>query len=179
MSPASRGRKGKQNKKSIPRTARDVLGGPDECDCPACSGADFDPQQLIDELVAGAADLLESEDPLDAEVMGAAFVSVGALAGEEFDEALVDGFIPQFEARASSQALAMLLAIASVAPGRAGKAASVAADRLVQTGVAGRLVPAPPRLARHRVDAGLLVSPSRALTRSRDERGPSRLWCRR
>jgi len=137
MSPASRGRKGKQNKKSISRTALpDVLGGSDECDCPACSGADFDPQQLIDELVAGAAGLLESEDPLDAEVMGAAFVSVGALAGEEFDEALVDGFIPQFEARASSQALAMLLAIASVAPGRAGKAASVAANRLVQAGVA-------------------------------------------
>ncbi len=137
MSPASRGRKGKQNKKS---TRRDVppgvLGGPDECDCPACSGADFDPQQLIDELIAGATDLVESEDPLDAEVVGAEFVSIGALAGEQFEEALIGGFIPQFEARASSQALAMLLAIGSVAPGRAGKAASVAADRLIQAGTA-------------------------------------------
>jgi len=137
MSPASRGRKGKQNKKSTRRSVLpEVLSTADECDCPACSGADFDPQQLIDELIAGAADLVESEDPLDAEVVGAAFVSIGALAGEEFEEALIGGFIPQFEARASSQALAMLLAIGSVAAGRAGKAASVAADRLIQAGVA-------------------------------------------
>src|SRR6266545_2687555 len=92
MSPASRGRKGKQNKKSTRRSVLpEVLSTADECDCPACSGADFDPQQLIDELIAGAADLVESEDPLDAEVVGAAFVSIGALAGEEFEEALIGG----------------------------------------------------------------------------------------
>src|SRR6266508_917906 len=137
MSPASRGRKGKQNKKSTRRTVMpDVLSTADECDCPACSGADFDPQQLIDELIAGAADLVESEDPLDAQVVGAAFVSIGALAGEAFEEALIGGFIPAFEARATTEALAMLLAIGSVAQGQAGKAAAVAADRLVQAGVA-------------------------------------------
>jgi len=138
MSPASRGRKGKQNKKSTRRPALPyAVAAPDECDCPACSGADFDPQRLIDELIAGAADLVGSEDPLDAEVVGATFMSIGAVAGEEeFEEALVGGFIPEFEARASSQALAVLLAIGSVAQGRAGKAASVAADRLVEAGVA-------------------------------------------
>jgi hypothetical protein len=137
MSPASRGRKGKQNRKSTRRIViPEVLSTADECDCPVCSGADLDPQQLIDELIADAADLVESEDPLDAEVMGAAFVSIAALAGEVFEETLVGGFIPQFEARATTEALAILLAIGSVARGQVGKAASVAADRLVQAGVA-------------------------------------------
>ena len=136
MSPVSRGRKGKKNQKPTRRTAPpDVPDGAGGCGCPACSGGDFDPQWLIDELLAGAGDLVESEDPLDAEVVGAGFVSIGAPAGEAFKELLIGEFIPQFEARASSQALAVLLAIGSVAQGRAGKAASVAADRLVQGGV--------------------------------------------
>jgi hypothetical protein len=112
-----------------------VFGGTDACDCPACSGADFDPQQLIDELVAGAADLVGSEDPLDAEIVGALFLSMGARSGAAFEEALVGGFIPQIEARATVEALSMLLAIGSVASGRAGMAASVAADRLVRAGI--------------------------------------------
>jgi len=107
----------------------------DECDCPSCSGEDFDPQQLIDELTAGAADLLVSEDPLDAEITGAAFVSIGQLAGKAFEEALVGGFVPAFEAKATAEALAMLLAIGSVAEGRARNAASAAADRLVEAGI--------------------------------------------
>jgi len=136
MSPVSRGRKGKQNKKSARRPALpDVFDAAGVCDCPACSDADFDPQQLIDELVAGATDLVESEDPLEAEVVGAAFVSIGAFVGEEFEEALVSGFIPQLEARATPAALAMLLAVGSVAAGRGGKAASVAAERLAEAGV--------------------------------------------
>ena len=34
---------------------------------------------------------------------------------------LIGGFIPEFQARANSEALALLLAIGSVAEGRAGK----------------------------------------------------------
>lgn len=105
------------------------------CDCPACSGVDFDLQLLIDELIAGAGELIGSEDPLDAEIAGAAFVSIGEISGDAFEEALVGGFIPEFEARATSEALAMLLAIGSVTDGRAGKAASAAADRLVEVGI--------------------------------------------
>jgi hypothetical protein len=63
-------------------------------------------------------------------------VSIGSGAGEVFEEAPVGGFIPEFEARATTEALAMLLAVGSVAGGRAGKEASVAADRLVEAGVA-------------------------------------------
>ena len=135
MSPVSRGRKGKRSKKSARRPALPyVLSAPGECECPLCSGADFDLRRLIDGLIAAAADLTESEDPLDAEIVGAALMSIGARAGEGFEEALVGGFIPEFEARASSEALAMLLAIGSVAEDRAGKAASAAADRLVEAG---------------------------------------------
>ncbi len=131
----SRGRKGRKKTKSTRRPAPPaVFGALDACDCPACSGEDFDPQRLIDELLAGAGDLIGSEDPIDAEIVGAAFVSIGEVAGEAFEEALVDGFVPKFEARAGTEALAMLLAIGSVAEGRAGEAAKAAADRLTAAG---------------------------------------------
>jgi hypothetical protein len=136
MSPVSRGRKGRKSRKPTRQLAPPVaLGAQDECGCPACSGADFDPQQLIDELVAGAGELIEAEDPLDAEIAGAAFVSIGEVLGEDFDEALVGGFIPEFEARATPEALVMLLAIGSVADSRVGKAAAAAVDRLVESGI--------------------------------------------
>ena len=139
---------------------------------------------MIDEVLTGAADLVTSADPLEAELAGSVFVSIGAMAGEEFNEALVGELIPEFEARACPETVAMLLAIGSVAADRVGKAASAAADRLVEAGVprpgwAGELgmpvtaerLLAPERSGRDRVDAGLLVSPSRALARCRGERG--------
>src|SRR5918995_6186891 len=136
MSPVSRGRKGKKTKKSTRRPVLvDVSGPPEECDCPACSGEDFDPQQMIDDLIENGADIVLADDPLDAELAGAVFVSFGAMAGEAFEEALVGGFIPAFEARASAEALAMLLAIGAVAEGQSGKAAWAAADRLVEAGI--------------------------------------------
>jgi hypothetical protein len=114
--------------KSTRRSApTDVFGTGEERDCPSCSGEDFDPQRLIDELTADAVDLVGFEDPLDAEIAGAAFVSIGEMAGEAFEDALVGGFIPQFEARATAEALAMVLAIGSVAEGRAGTQAHRAA----------------------------------------------------
>ena len=140
MSPVSRGRKGK-NKNKTAKSARqqpvalDLFSAPDTCDCPACSGVDFDARRLIDEVLTGAADLVTSADPLEAELAGSVFMSIGAMAGEEFNEALVGELIPEFEARACPETVAMLLAIGSVAADRVGKAASVAADRLVEAGV--------------------------------------------
>ena len=138
MSPVSRGRKGK-NKNKTAKSARqpaalDLFSAPDTCECPACSGEDVDPRRLIDGVLTGAADLVGSADPLEAEIAGSVFVSIGALAGEEFTEALVDAFIPEFEARACPEAVAMLLAIGSVAPDPVGKGAAAAADRLVAAG---------------------------------------------
>ena len=139
MSPVSRGRKGKNKTKTAksarPPVALDLFRAPDTCDCPACSGEDFDPRRLIDEVLTGAADLVTSADPLEAEIAGSVFVSIGAMAGDEFNEALVGEFIPEFEARACPETVAMLLAIGSVAPDRVGKAASAAADRLVEAGL--------------------------------------------
>src|SRR4051812_34603560 len=192
MSPVSRGRKGK-NKNKTAKSARrpaalDRFSAPDTCDCPACSGEDVDPGRLIDEVLTGAADLVGSADPLEAEIAGSVFVSIGALAGEEFTEALVDAFIPEFEARACPEAVAMLLAIGSVAPDPVGKG-RIGGRRPARRGwssparVGGRAgsaghhrrMLAPERPGRDRVDAGLLVSPSRALPRGRGERGSPRL----
>jgi hypothetical protein len=105
----------------------------DGCDCPACSGEGFDLGRMIDELTA---ELSEVEDPLDAEMAGALFVSSGAGLGAAFEQALLNGFVPEFEARATAGTLAMLLSIAEVAPGESGKAAAAAADRLAAKGVA-------------------------------------------
>src|SRR3954453_19298178 len=103
MSPVSRGRKGKNTNKTANSAqepaALDLFSAPDTCDCPACSDEDFDPRRLIDEVLTGAADLVTSTDPLEAEIAGSVFVSIGAMADEEFTEALIGEFIPEFEAR--------------------------------------------------------------------------------
>ena len=140
MSRASRARRASR-KKTARRSFRQVerpalFDVAAECDCPECSGAEFDPGQLIVELLAVAATLVDADDPLEAEVLGAMFVSLGAKAREAFEEALIDDFVPEFEARADVAALVMLLAIGAVAPGPGGKSATAAAGRLIDAGVA-------------------------------------------
>jgi hypothetical protein len=136
MSPTSRGRKGKKAKKTSPRTVPLELLGPDDaCDCPACSGEELDPNEMIDAMLSDAEELVSIDDPLDAEVSGTAFVAFGALIGDGFDEALISGFIPEFEARATNGALAMLLAISAATTDAVAKAATAAADRLVAAGI--------------------------------------------
>jgi hypothetical protein len=136
MSRKKKNRKGKKATKPAQRSGLpEVIGVQDECDCPSCSGEEFDPAELIDVLVKGAAGLLTAEDPLDAESAGAVFVSIGELAGDSFEQMLVNGFIPEFEARASAEALAMLLAIGAVRGGQVGEAAVAAADRLAGAGL--------------------------------------------
>lgn len=148
MSPASRGRKNKKSKTQ--RTTKNtsagsrgglsVVGG--ECDCPECTAdrdgeeqlADVDAGQLIDGLLTEAGELYADDDPMSAEALGATFVASG-IDAEGFEEVLVEGFIPEFEARGSASALAMLLAVGSVTQGRGEQAALAAADRLVKAGV--------------------------------------------
>lgn len=135
MSPVSRSRKKKSTQRVI-RSAPPITEV--ECDCPTCSDSEesLDPREMIDDLIASAAELLKSEDPMDAELAGATFVSFGEIAGEGFDEALLDGFIPEIAARATPEAVALLLAIGAVADDPANKAASAAAGKLVEAGVA-------------------------------------------
>jgi Plasmid pRiA4b ORF-3-like protein len=151
MSPVSRGRKPKKNTNTHTgkRTGRGrpPLAAADSpapsCDCPVCWGEDVDATGLIDSLLGDAASLVASEDPLDAEVAGAALASTVTLAvgqidmvdDQAVDHVLVDGLIPAFEARASTEAMALLLALGSVAPGPVGAAASAAGHRLAHAGV--------------------------------------------
>jgi Plasmid pRiA4b ORF-3-like protein len=139
MSPASRGPRGKQNKKASRRAdLTGVRGAPETCDCPACSGEDVDPAQMLGGLLDDVATLADYDDALDAELAGAAFVAVLTVAGDELVPAFVQGLIPQVEAKPSSGALALLLAIGSVASGvqeQVAEAASAAAGRLVAAGI--------------------------------------------
>ena len=137
MSPVSRGRKSNSKKRADRRSTPLVMfGAPDPCDCPGCSGEQVDPEGLIDNLLAGAVELLDADDPMDAEMVGASLLATVMAADPDFEAALVDGLIPAFEARATPEALAMLLAIGSVSrDDRLGKAASVAAERLAEAGV--------------------------------------------
>ena len=79
MSPVSRGRKGKNKTKTAKSAgqpvALDRFSAHDTCGCPACSGEDFDPRRLIDDVLTGAADLVTSADPLEAEIAGSVLVN--------------------------------------------------------------------------------------------------------
>jgi Plasmid pRiA4b ORF-3-like protein len=133
VSPVSRGRKRAKSRRSGKRVLRPVVPVvPDVCDCPVCSGADFNPQDLIDGLVSGGADLLKADDPLDAELFGAAFLSAGDLAGEGFAEVLSDGIVPAVAQLPTPDSLAVLLALDAVG---GGLAAPDAIGRLMNAGV--------------------------------------------
>lgn len=105
---------------------------PEECDCPACLGADFDPEVLIDDLIRGGADLLAFDDPLDAELFGASLVAAGELAGEGFTEALTEGIVPALANRSTPESLAVLMVIDAV---ERGALAADPARRLLDAGV--------------------------------------------
>ncbi|MEU4551478.1 pRiA4b ORF-3-like protein [Micromonospora violae] len=133
MSPVSRRRKRATSSRSgqrVLRLAEPV--NPEPCDCPACSDADFDPQDLIDTLVAGAADLLKTDDPIEAELFAASFVAAGDLAGDGFAEALDAGIVPAVAEIATPESLAVLLALDAV---HASSVAADAARRLLSAGV--------------------------------------------
>jgi hypothetical protein len=112
VSPVSRGRKSPKSRQTGVRVIRPAQpAAPEPCDCPACRGEEFDPQELIGDLIADSAELLTVEDPLDAELFGASLVAVNDLAGEEFAAVLAEGLA----AVGTEKSLAVLLALASVA----------------------------------------------------------------
>ncbi|MET7706577.1 plasmid pRiA4b ORF-3 family protein [Micromonospora sp. NPDC005413] len=134
MSPESRRRKRAKPSRSGQQVVRRARPAEvDQCDCPACSDGAYDPQSFIDDLVAGAADLIKTDDPVEAELFAATFLSAGDLAGEGFTEALNEGMLPAVAEIGTSEALAVLLAIDSV---QEGTVAAAAAQRLLDEGVA-------------------------------------------
>lgn len=136
MSPVSRGRKRKQKAKKQPQQPLllDLPGVADECSCPSCAG-DLDADELIDQLCADAGSLTANADPLDAELFGATFVAMVDPTSPEIEDAMIEGIIAAFVARGTVEALVALLAIASVAWDRVGKAALAAADEVTAAGV--------------------------------------------
>jgi len=91
---------------------------------------------LIDALVEEGSGMLEFADALDVEIAGASLAGFGGIAAEGYDKAWAAEIVPAIAQRASPGALAVLLAIGSVARPPAGVAASVAAGLLVEAGVA-------------------------------------------
>ena len=115
MSPVSRGRRRDKSGRSGLRVVRPALSVvPDPCDCPACTGEVDNPQELIDGLVSGAADLLKADDPLEVELFGATFFAAGGLAGDGFAEVLSMAIVPAVAAQGTPESLAVLLALDAV-----------------------------------------------------------------
>jgi hypothetical protein len=115
-----------------------VASVPEACNCPECSDEDFDPAQVFGELLDSVAILADCDNALEAELIGAAFLAVVMVAGDELAPAFIQEFIPQVEARADTGGLSLLLAMGSVTSGaedQAAMAASAAAARLVAAGV--------------------------------------------
>ena len=125
------------------------FGELDECDCPVCSGEVVDPAQMIDEMIAGAGELVEVEEVLEAELIGAALFSIvtavrSALqtglveaAGAGAVDDLVGAVVARCEEQASPGALALLTALGAVADGQVGEFTAAAAAGLTAAGVPG------------------------------------------
>jgi hypothetical protein len=91
--------------------------------------------QLVDGILVDVADDAGPDDPITVEFGAALFVAMCEMAGEEYEDALVAGFVPEFESRADTGALVMLLGLGSICGGRVGKAAADAVGRMAGTGV--------------------------------------------
>lgn len=135
MSSVNRGRRGRRRNRSGYTGTRHLRVVPAPCDCPACSGEQIDPEQLLDNIVGYGTELIECEDPLDAEALGASIVTTPEGLGTELVAAFVAGLIPGIEARRGPGALAILSAIGAVAQGQVGDAALAAVERLAATGI--------------------------------------------
>jgi hypothetical protein len=139
VSRVGRAPRGKQNVKSGRRADLVMVGEVEEsCDCPACAGGELDPEQMLAELVDGAADLAGCEDPLEAELAGALLVAMALAGGDDAVSAFAQAFIPAIEARGNDAALMMLTAIGAAARGgfeQVAQAALAAAGRLAESGV--------------------------------------------
>lgn len=105
---------------------------PEACDCPGCSG---DADGIIATMLTSAADLIGDEDPLTAEMTGAMFV---AMIDDDPDpdgiSPMSHGLIPQLAAQGGTEALALLAAIAAVAPQPTADVATTAMNALAESG---------------------------------------------
>ncbi|CAI7974204.1 conserved hypothetical protein [Frankia sp. Hr75.2] len=143
MSPASRGRKnGKKPSAKEPaparRTSRPALSAVpdigDQSPRPP-DDSELDPRALTADMLEIGGVLRENDDPLMAEVAGATFAVLDDLTDGSIGVAFLQEIVPRLEAAATEGALAVLLAVGSVASGPVGVAADTAAGRLAAAGV--------------------------------------------
>jgi hypothetical protein len=136
MSPVSRERKLKKRNNSVaPPVPCSLVADPEPCDCPACTGSPVELSELVDGILADVTNDALAADPIAAEFGASLFVAMCEMAGEPYEDALVEGFVPELESRANSGALIMLLALGSVCGGRVAEATADAARRMVGAGV--------------------------------------------
>ena len=113
--PVSRGRKAKKRNKPAKRIAPvSPVAGTEPCDCPVCADPPVELSQLVDGILVGVRDDAPPEDLITVERGAALTVAMCEMAGEEYEDALVAGFVPEFESRAETGALVMLLGLGSV-----------------------------------------------------------------
>ena len=118
-----------------------IIAGPGQaCDCPACQGEEATPEQFLASLVEGAATLADAQDPLEAELTGAAFVTLASAEGADALQALTKQVIPGIETLGTRAALSLLAAIAAASEDvipLVADSARQACARLSDTGVEG------------------------------------------
>ncbi|BCB86627.1 hypothetical protein [Phytohabitans suffuscus] len=99
---------------------------------------ELDSGQMITEVLDGVAALAEGDDSLGAELAGATMLATVSAAGDDLVPVVVQQLIPQVEGRPGPGALALLMAVSSVASGthdEVATAAAGAAERLAAMGV--------------------------------------------
>ena len=136
VSPVSRGRKNARSRGSGQRVVRSVPAAPPEpCDCPTCSGRDLDLETLVEGMMISATNLLGTDDPIEAELFGASFLAAGVagdLPGDEVIRVMTESIVPAAAKYANREALALLLALDTMA---VGPAPAEAARRVREAGV--------------------------------------------
>jgi len=93
----------------------------------------------FDQLFVGAANLLETDDPVEAEFFASTIAGLPELPSptlvDRLDEVLAGAFVEEARRRGTPEALALVLALAHVAPPRLDDTADEAAQELLATGV--------------------------------------------
>jgi hypothetical protein len=93
----------------------------------------------FDQLFDGAANLLDTDDPVEAEFFASTIAGLPELPSptlvDRLDEALAGAFVEEARRRGTPEALALVLALAHVAPPRLDDSAEEAAQELLATGV--------------------------------------------
>ncbi|WP_067674135.1 hypothetical protein [Nocardia miyunensis] len=125
MSPQSRGRKGKENKRA------EVRGGSAE----VVEDDDLGVAEMMDEVIARITEFERVDEPVDGEYLAAGLLAVGYGESAEYLEVFVRLFADRAEELATPGALAFLRCVTALTVEPVRTVAREAADRLAAAGV--------------------------------------------